>query len=481
MKRPEAEALRRPDRDLVAALAAIVGPDRVAADPGERTAHALDAARRRFPPDVVVHPETTEEVARILRLASERRVPVVPRGAGSGFSGGAVAVRGGILLVLTRMNRILEIDEENLTAAVQPGLVTARFQEAVEARGLFYPPDPASLAFSTLGGNVAECAGGPRCVKYGVTRDYVLGLTAVTPGGDIIRTGGRVMKNVVGYDLTRLFTGSEGTLGVITEIVFRLLPKPAAKRAMLAAFREIEGAAAAVSAIIRERIIPTTLEFMDEAAVACVADAPGLDLPTDCGALLLIEVDGEADRLGPQLERIVEVIRPLGLAEARIAANEAEAEALRRARRGLGTSLRKLGPDRLNEDIVVPRSKLPEMIRRLADIGRRLDLAIVNFGHAGDGNIHVNVICDLARPGVKERADEALDAIFRAAADLGGVISGEHGIGIAKLPWVGLNLDGPTLAVMRAVKQALDPLGIMNPGKMFPDIGPGSARESGPA
>ena len=451
------------------ALREIVGAEHLATSRTELLSHSFDATQRQFMPNVVVHPHTTEEVAAIVQLAARHGLPILPRGAGSGFTGGALPVRGGIVLVLTRMNRILEIDSDNLIAVVEPGVVTARLQEAVEKVGLFYPPDPASKEFSTLGGNVAECAGGPRCVKYGVTRDYVLGLTVVTPDGAIIHTGGRTIKNVVGYDLTRLFVGSEGTLGIVTEIILRLLPKPADKRTMLATFADIDGAAEAVSTIIRGKIIPTTLEFMDASAINCVRDLPGIDLPENCQALLIIEVDGETTQLMPQLNRIVELIQPLGLLQATIARDADEAEALWRVRRSISPSLRKLGPNKFNEDIVVPRARVPEMIRALDGISRRLDLPIINFGHAGDGNIHVNVMVDLREPGMEARVQEALADIFRTAIALGGSVSGEHGIGLAKQPYITLELDPPTLAVMQAIKAALDPQGIMNPGKIFPE------------
>ncbi len=455
--------------DHIQALREIVGTKHVATSRTDLLTHSFDATQRHFMPEVVVHPKSTAEVAAIVRLAAQHTLPILPRGAGSGFTGGALPLRGGIVLVLTRMNRIIEIDSNNLIAVVEPGVITATFQEEVEKVGLFYPPDPASKEFSTLGGNIAECAGGPRCVKYGVTRDYVLGLTVVTPSGDIIHTGGRTMKNVAGYDLTRLFVGSEGTLGIVTEIILRLLPKPAAKRTMLATFSHIDGAAEAVSAIIRGKIIPTTLEFMDASAINCVRGLPGIDLAEECQALLIIEVDGESHELLPQLNRIVELIAPLGLLQASIARNDAEAESLWRVRRAVSPSLRKLGHNKFNDDIVVPRAKVPDMIRALDDIARRLDLPIINFGHAGDGNIHVNVMVDLREPGMQARVDEALDAIFRTTVGLGGSVSGEHGIGIAKQPYIALELDAPTLAVMRAVKAALDPQGIMNPGKIFPE------------
>ena len=456
-------------------LEAIVGPNNVSIHTTDRITHAYDATRQQFLPDVVVHVENTEQVSRIVRLAHTEKIPILPRGAGSGFTGGSLPVRGGIVLVLTRMNRIVEIDTDNLIAVVEPGVVTGRLQAEVEKLGLFYPPDPASKDFSTLGGNVAECAGGPRCVKYGVTRDYVLGLEVVLPSGDIIHTGGRTMKNVVGYDLTRLFVGSEGTLGVVTRIILRLLPKPEARKTMLVAFAGIDCAAQAVSAIIQGKIIPTTLEFMDASAIDCVRRTASFDLPDTCRAVLIIEVDGEAAALDRQVCTISEIISPLGVLATRIAATAAESEAIWQVRRSVSASLRSLNPDKFNEDIVVPRSKVPEMIRSLEAIATRYGVPIINFGHAGDGNIHVNVMVDLAQNGMRETVNQVLDEIFRATIDLGGSVSGEHGIGTAKAPFIAMELDIATLACMQTIKKALDPNNIMNPGKIFPE----SVREHG--
>ncbi len=451
------------------ALEAIVGAENVSSSSTDRITHSFDATQQQFLPDVVVHAETSEQVSRIVRLANSEKIPILPRGAGSGFTGGSLPIRGGIVLVLTRMNRILSIDTDNLVAIVEPGVITGRLQKEVERLGLFYPPDPASKDFSTLGGNIAECAGGPRCVKYGVTRDYVLGLEVVTPTGDIIHTGGRTMKNVVGYDLTRLFVGSEGTLGIATQIILRLLPKPEGRKTMLVAFADIDSAAQAVSDIIRGKIIPTTLEFMDASALDCVRKTGNLDLPLDCRAVLIIEVDGDSTLLDGQIQRILEIIQPLGVLETRIAETTAESEAIWKVRRSVSPSLRKLNPDKFNEDIVVPRSKVPDMIRALETISERYDVPIVNFGHAGDGNIHVNVMVDLAQSGMRKTVQLALNDIFQAAVKLGGSVSGEHGIGTAKAPYIGMELDQATLAAMQAIKKALDPNNIMNPGKIFLD------------
>lgn len=458
------------DEQVVKELAGIVGAENVTISRAERITYSYDATQQRHLPDVVVYAGSTEEVSRIMRLANRRKVPVVPRGAGSGFSGGALPIRGGIVLVLTRMDRIIEIDTENLTAEVEPGVITGELQRQVERLGLFYPPDPASKEFSTLGGNVAECAGGPRCVKYGVTKDYVLGLTVVTPEGDIIRTGGKTLKNVVGYDLTKLFVGSEGTLGIVTRITLKLLPKPAAKKTMLVQFETIEGAAQAVAAIIGAKIIPTTLEFLDGATISCIRGTSSLPLEDACRALLIVEVDGEPATLDPQVEKVMTVIKPLGMLAVKIAETPEESEEIWQVRRIVSPSLRKINPDKFNEDIVVPRSKVPAMIRALENISAKHQVPIINFGHAGDGNIHVNIMVDLREPGMAEKVELVLDEVFQATVSLGGSISGEHGIGTAKQRFLSLELDEATIACMRRIKAALDPNDILNPGKIFPEI-----------
>jgi len=450
-------------------LVDIVGVDNVSTAKNDRITHSYDATQERHLPAAVVYAETAAQVSAVVRLANRYRLPVLPRGAGSGFTGGTLPIHGGIVLVLTRMDRIIDIDSDNLVAEVEPGVVTATLQREVERLGLFYPPDPASKEFSTLGGNVAECAGGPRCVKYGVTKDYVLGLEVVTPTGDIIRTGGRTLKNVVGYDLTRLFVGSEGTLGIITRIILKLLPKPAAKKTMLVQFSTIDGAAEAVSAIIGAKIIPTTLEFMDAATIDCIRGVSRVAIAADCRAILIIEVDGDIEVLDRQAEKILSVIQPFGILETRIAATDAESEEIWQVRRIVSPSLRKVNPDKFNEDIVVPRSKVPEMIRALEKIADDYRVPIVNFGHAGDGNIHVNVMVDLRQPGMNGTVEKVMDEIFRAAVGLRGSISGEHGIGTAKARYLSLELDPATIAYMRTIKTALDPNNILNPGKIFID------------
>ncbi len=453
---------------IVAELKKLLGPANVTTDLQDLICYGYDATQMEFLPDAVVHPAGPEEVSLVLKLANRELIPVFPRGAGSGFTGGALPKGGGIVLVTTRMNRILRIDTENLIAEVEPGLVTEEFQLAVEKLGLFYPPDPASLKFSTLGGNVAENAGGPRCVKYGVTRDFVMGLEVVLPTGEIIRTGTETYKAVVGYDMTRLLCGSEGTLGVITKIIFKLLPLPEAKKTMLTIFDSIDGAARAVSAIIGARIIPTTLEFMDYATLQCVERRFNLGIPDEGRAVLIIEVDGDRELIEKQAARIRELIAPLGLVQCKVAKDAAESEALWRVRRLVSPTLRDINPTKYNEDIVVPRSKVPDVIRRIEQIQKKYDIPIVNFGHAGDGNIHVNVMIDKEVPGMEEKAHQAIREVFQAALDLHGTMSGEHGVGLAKQPYISMELSPVQIATMKSLKHALDPNNILNPGKMFP-------------
>ncbi|MDH3998047.1 MAG: FAD-binding protein [Desulfuromonadales bacterium] len=455
------------ETDLIKELTDIVGKANLSTEKADRICYSYDATQQSYLPEVVVHPSSAEEISQIMRLANRLKTPVFPRGAGSGFSGGSLPTKGGIVLCTERLDEILLIDEENLVATVQPGVVTETFQKAVEKLGLFYPPDPASLKFSTLGGNVAECAGGPRCVKYGVTKDFIIGLEVITPTGDIITTGGPTMKGVVGYDLTKLLCGSEGTLGIISKIVIKLLPLPEAKKTMLVLFDSIDGAAQAVSAIIGDKIIPTTLEFMDGRTIDCVRQATDLDVPDTARALLIIEVDGDREFLDKQAGRISEIIQPLGVVETRIAETPEQSEALWQIRRSVSASLRKVNPDKYNEDICVPRSKVPEMIRKIDAISDKYQIPIVNFGHAGDGNIHVNIMVNKKLSGDTMKAEGAIKEVFEAALALDGTMSGEHGVGIAKAPYIPLEISEQAAFYMKTIKQALDPNNILNPGKIF--------------
>jgi glycolate oxidase len=426
-----------------------------------------DATNQEFMPDAVAFPKDADQISKILRLANEERFPVIPRGAGSGMSGGALAVQGGLVLSTEKLDRILLIDEENLLAKVEPGVITARLQKEVEKLGLFYPPDPASLEVSTIGGNVAECAGGPRAVKYGVTRDYVMGLKVVLPTGEIITTGVETAKGVMGYDLTRLIVGSEGTLGIIAEVILRLLPAPETKQTMLIRFSDIGAAARCVSQIIREKVIPTTIEFMDSASVECIRDQAPFELPPGESTLLLIELDGAQDQIDRDTRRIEALCRQVGSGELRLAKDQGEAEELWKARRNLSPSLPRLGPHKINQDVVVPRSRLADFVVALSRIGRRYALPIPSFGHAGDGNIHVNIMFHQDDSDEAKRANQALQEILRLTLDLRGTLSGEHGVGISKKPFIGMEIGPAALDLMRKIKKAFDPHGILNPGKIF--------------
>jgi glycolate oxidase len=460
---------------IIPKIEAIVGTEHVTTSEEDLLCYAYDATNRHCRPDAVAFPANTNQVSDVLKLANEHRFFVVPRGAGTGMTGGALAVQGGLVLVMTRFSRILTIDIDNLVAEVEPGVVTGHFQEAVEEKGLFYPPDPSSAPFSTLGGNVAECAGGPRALKYGVTRDYVLGLEVVLPTGEIIRTGVRTAKGVVGYDLTRLMVGSEGTLGVITKIVVRLLPLPETIRTVSVVFSSIHDAARTVSEVVRSGIVPRTVEYMDQAAMRCVEEHLKTGLPTDAGAMLLIDIDGSPSAVEATLKYLVPICEKGGAHEIKVAASEQEAEGLWKARQAISPALFRLGPDKINQDIVVPRSLIPDMVEWTDDLRRRTGLNIVTFGHAGDGNIHFNVMFDKRDKETLEKAKSAVKEVFEKTISLGGTISGEHGVGVSKAPYIEMEIGGEELALMKRLKSMFDPNGILNPGKIFWENGPVSA------
>jgi glycolate oxidase len=450
-------------------IAAIVGGAHFRRDAEARLAYGTDALKRGQPADLVVLPASTAEIAKIARLCHEMRVPLVPRGAGTGYTGGAVPLHGGVVLSLERLNRILEIDDENLLAVVQPSVITGDLQRAVEARGLFYPPDPQSLNESSIGGNVAECAGGPRAFKYGVTRRYVLALEAVLPSGQIVRTGSKAVKNVVGYDLTQLLVGSEGTLAIVTEVTLRLIPKPPAVATLRACFADVPTAARAVSALLRRRVVPATLELVDEDSLDALAAYVGSRLaPAGTGALLLVEVDGTPEAVASEAVEVAEACREVGALEVLTARDADERDALWRVRRELSYALRPIAPRKINNDVVVPRGRVPELFALVERLRAAHRLRIPCFGHAGDGNIHVNIMIDPADADELARAEVAVGELFRGVVALEGSISGEHGIGFSKAPYLSLELSPETIAVMKRVKDAFDPHGILNPRKIFP-------------
>jgi glycolate dehydrogenase FAD-linked subunit len=455
-------------KEIYKALEKIVDPQHISDRDTDRQCYSFDATQISNWPEAVAFPGSAEEISQILKLANQYRFPVVPRGSGSGFSGGSVPVQEGLVLVLLRLNRIKKIDTKNFLAVVEPGVITKDLQQAVEAQGLFYPPDPSSLAFSSLGGNVAENAGGGRAVKYGVTRDYVLRLEVVLPTGEIIKTGVQTAKGVVGYDLTRLLIGSEGTLGIITEITLKLIPLPEDRQTFLAFFNDLSLAAQAVVELFQSGVLPSILEFMDQPSIKVVEEYLHLGLPLEAQALLLIEVDGQEEVISTQAETIQQTLERLKAQRVRKASSAQEADDLWKARRSISPALFRLKPNKINEDIVVPRDKIPEAIERFQEIGSRLGLLIVSFGHAGDGNIHVNVMYDAKNPEEAAKAKTAVEEIFRAVMALGGTLSGEHGIGLTKAPYLSMELDPVSISLMKKIKQLFDPNHILNPGKIFP-------------
>ncbi|MBR0581423.1 glycolate oxidase subunit GlcD [Bacillus altitudinis MN12] len=456
------------DSEFSNQLKEIVGAPNVQDSKADCLAYSYDATPNfQQMPDAIVRPHTAEEVQQIVKLCASYKVPIVPRGSGTNLCAGTCPTQGGLVILFTRMNQLLEIDEENLTATVQPGLITQELIHQVEEKDLFYPPDPSSMKISTLGGNINENSGGLRGLKYGVTRDYVLGLEVVLPNGDIIKTGGKLAKDVAGYDMTRLFVGSEGTLGIVTEAVLKLLPLPEAKQTMLCLYESLEEAATSVSAIIAERIIPATLEFMDQPTLEVVEDFANIGLPTDVQAVLLIEQDGNPEAVSRDIQKIAEVCEQHGAKSVKIAHSEEEASALLTARRSALSALARLSPTTILEDATVPRSEIANMVRAIEDIARKYEVNICTFGHAGDGNLHPTCATDARNEEEMKRVEAAFQAIFEKAVALGGTITGEHGVGLMKAPYLELKVKKEGIAAMKAIKQALDPANIMNPDKVF--------------
>jgi glycolate oxidase len=451
-------------------LIRIAGKDCVLDTPEDLVVYSYDGTFEEHRPDIVVIPRTMEQVCQVVAFAAGEHLPIVTRGMGSGLAAASVPFGGGIALAMTRMNHLLEIDEQNAIAHVEAGIVTADLQAEVEKRGLFYPPDPSSIRHSTIGGNIACNAGGPRCLKYGVTGDYVLGLTVVLADGRVLRTGGKVIKDVVGYDMTALFTGSEGTLGVITEALLKLVAKPRFARTALVEFDALEDASHSVNAILSAGIVPATLELMDETAVACVEEALHLGLPLDVEAILLVETDGSDESMVVrEIEAVARISRESGARQVRVAKDEDERAGLWKARRSVSPSLARKAPNKLGEDITVPRSAIPEAVRRIKAISAEYGLPIVVFGHAGDGNLHPNILFDKRDPEQWAKIEPMVSQVFKTALELGGTLSGEHGVGMLKRPYITRALGPVSIEIQKRIKQALDPLNILNPGKIFPD------------
>jgi glycolate oxidase len=452
---------------FVSTVRQVLGAEHVLDRPDAVDRYAADALGIGAPPDLVVLPGSTADVSAVARLCNEHRVPLVVRGAGTGYTGGAVPTHGGVVLSVERLNRILEIDETNLLAVVEPAVITADLQRAVEQVGLFYPPDPASLETSSLGGNVAECAGGPRAFKYGTTRRYVLALEAVLPGGEIVHSGSKAVKNVVGYDLTQLLVGSEGTLAIITTITLRLLPKPPARATLSAGFATVRGAVDAVSALVQRRVVPAALELVDAESLRAAEAYAGRVLTTG-DALLIVECDGTEAAVAEEMAKVELACRDVGARDIARASSEIERDALWRARREVSLALRATGLLKINHDVVVPRGRVPELFDSIDALRRRHGVRIASFGHAGDGNIHVNLMVNGNDAAERARARTAERELFERVVELEGSISGEHGIGFAKAPYLEIELSPEEIALMKRVKAAFDPNNILNPGKIFP-------------
>jgi glycolate oxidase subunit GlcD len=453
--------------EVLERLRKIVGAENVLIEPEKVEPYGADAVKEKFPPEAVVFPETTAQMCEILKLANEYLFPVTARGGGVGYTGGAVPVEGGIVVGTDRMNKIIEINPDDLYVICQPGLTTYALQQAVEKYGLLFPPDPASYKDSFIGGNIAENAGGMRTPKYGVTKHSVLGLEVVTATGEIIRTGGKTVKNVVGFDLTGLMCGSEGLLGIITEATLKLLPMPEATSTVRASFKTMEEACKVLTKFTPEGLLPMAMEVIDKNCVGAIEQNFAFGLSKDANAILIVAVDGAKEQVEMDSRLIEKILKENGGFDILRSKTKEEEDKLWDVRRAISPSLMKYGSLKINEDVVVPRSKVPELIAKVEEIGRKHNTFVANFGHAGDGNIHVNFLCDRENADSIARARQCVKETFALSIELGGSISGEHGIGYVKAAYLDMAIDQPTLEVMKGIKKVFDPNGILNPGKMF--------------
>lgn len=447
----------------------ITDESRILTEKQDLLSYSFDGSFGYFEPEMVIQPLNKYEISNIVKLANTYRFPIYPRGQSTSLSGGPLPVKGGIVLDLSRMTQTLQIQPDNLIAIVSPGVITANIHQAAELHGLIYPPDPSSSSICTIGGNLAENSGGPRGLKYGVTKDYVLGLEVVTPTGEVIRTGGKTIKNVTGYDLTKLIVGSEGTLGIITEAVLKLIPKPKSTETLFASFNDIETAGAAVSKILTSGILPSKLEIMDKGCIHSVEAYEPSGLPLNAEAILLIEVDGHPQATKEDIKEIANQCIDLGAQHVLIARSEEEKQQLWKARKLISPAITRIKPTKISEDATVPLSQIPNMFKKLKEIRDKYQLNLVVCGHAGDGNLHPNIVTDIRDSEEMVRVEKAVEEMFRCAVELGGTLSGEHGIGNMKAPFMEMELGKEGLQLMKLIKEAWDPNQIMNPGKIFPE------------
>jgi glycolate oxidase len=459
------------DEKVLREIESFIPQNRILKKLEERYSYSFDASFGEYLPDLAIQAKNKEEIQKIVQIANRYKVPLYPRGSATSLSGGPLPVEGGIVLDLSQLKEKLIIDKENLLAIVSPGVITSEIHQKAEEVGLFYPPDPSSSKVSTIGGNLLENSSGPKGLKYGTTKEYVIGLEVVTPMGKIVRTGGKTVKNVTGYDLTRLIVGSEGTLGIVTEAILRLIPKPQARKTLLASFNRLVDSGYAITNILSSGILPAAMELMDNACIRAVENFYPSGLPVEAEALVIIEVDGHPLAIEEEIRKCKELCLEAGATNVKVSETEKDREEIWKARRMVSPAITKLGPTKISEDATVPRSKIPQMMERLNEIREKYKLNLVVFGHAGDGNLHPNIITDKRNIEEMKRVEEAIGEIFEAAVSLGGTLSGEHGIGTLKAPYMEMELGKDGLELMKAIKKAWDPNNILNPGKIFPKPG----------
>jgi glycolate oxidase len=459
------------DQEIITKIRNIIPHERIFLDLSERYSYSYDASFGQHLPDIVVQPRSTAEISQLVKLANEYLIPVYPRGAATSLSGGPLPIHGGMVLDMSRLKDKLIIDRENMLAIVSPGVITADIHKKAEEAGLFYPPDPSSSHVATIGGNLLENSSGPRGLKYGTTKEYVIGLEVVTPLGEIIRTGGKTVKNVTGYDLTRLIVGSEGTLGIVTEAILRLIPKPQAQKTLLAAFNRFIDSGHAITNILSSGILPSAMELMDNACIRAVENYKPSGLPIDAEALIIVEVDGHPSAIEEEIKKCEAICKAARATQVKVANTDEERIKIWSARKMVSPAITQMGPTKISEDATVPRSQIPAMMERLSQIREKYRLNLVVFGHAGDGNLHPNIITDKRNTDEMKRVEQAISEIFEAAVQLGGTLSGEHGIGMLKSPYMEMELGKAGLEMMKKIKVAWDPNNILNPGKIFPNAG----------